>query len=104
MDFGLESYSLIGGILVLHITEFYTLWSMLQEVQIIEETIDTISRKLTSDERYCAASTYLPQLETSPTCIMKPAVWGTIGSPPKCKFFAWLILQNRSWLVDRLTR
>jgi hypothetical protein len=34
---------------------------------------------------------------------MKPVVcinW----APPKLKFFAWLILQNRVWMADRLAR
>jgi hypothetical protein len=34
---------------------------------------------------------------------MKPAVWAN-WAPPKCNTFAWLILQNRMWMADRLIR
>ena len=34
---------------------------------------------------------------------MKKIVW-KVWAPPKCKFFAWLIIQNRVWTADRLRR
>ena len=34
---------------------------------------------------------------------MPRLVWRN-WAPPKCKFFAWLVLQNRIWTADRLVK
>jgi hypothetical protein len=45
----------------------------------------------------------LIQFEARTNSFTKPVAWDD-WAPPKCKFFAWLILQDRVWTVDRLTR
>jgi hypothetical protein len=37
----------------------------------------------------------------NPPCLS--LVWKA-WAPPKCKLFAWLIIQNRVWMADRLER
>ena len=37
------------------------------------------------------------------TTPLKPALWNN-WAPPKHKFFAWLIIQDRVWTADRLQR
>ena len=73
-------------------------------MQLEEGTADTITWKLTNNGKYSAASAYLAQFEPpTTTSFMEPTVWKN-WAPPKCKIFAWLILQNRVWTADRLTR
>jgi hypothetical protein len=33
-----------------------------------------------------------------------PTIVWKLWAPPKCNFFAWLILKNRVWMVDRLQK
>ena len=35
---------------------------------------------------------------------MPTLIWKPSPPPPKCKIFAWLVLQNRVWTADRLDR
>jgi hypothetical protein len=101
-DFWISNLSFEGGILVTHINEFFNLWAKIQGVQLTEEP-DTITWKLTNNAAYSSVSAYLAQFTEPPTSFMKPAVWAN-WTPPKCKTFAWLILQNRVWTTDRLIR
>ena len=102
-DFWIRNLCFEGGISVAHINEFFALWNKLQEVQLVEGASDVITWRFTNNGIYSAASAYLAQFEPQPISIMKPAVWSN-WAPPKCKFFAWLILQNKVWTADRLAR
>ena len=64
---------------------------------------DTILWKFTSHGEYSASTAYMAQFAGHTTSIMPAAVWKG-WAPPKCKFFAWLIIQNRVWTADRLHR
>jgi hypothetical protein len=59
--------------------------------------------EFTATEEYSAASAYNAKFEGMVNSYMMEAVWKT-WSPPKCKLFAWLILQNRVWTADRLQK
>ena len=64
---------------------------------------DTIQWKFTSNGKYSAASAYKAQFLGSTYAPHYKTIWHC-WAPPKCKFFAWLILQNRVWTADRLAR
>jgi hypothetical protein len=85
---------------VAHIYEFYNLSAKIQEVQLTEDP-DIITWKLTSSATYSSTLAYLAQFIEPPTSFMKPAVWAN-WAPPKCKTFAWWILQKLVWSSDLL--
>jgi hypothetical protein len=72
-------------------------------VELLEEegSNDSITWKFTNSGEYSVASAYNAQFEGMTNSYMMKAVWKT-WAPPKCKLFAWLILQNRVWTADRL--
>jgi hypothetical protein len=86
-----------------HVVKFVELWSLIIEVQLVEGSNDGITCKLTNSGEYTAASAYNAQFEGMINSYMMKAVWKT-WAPPKCKLFAWLVLQNRVWTADRLQR
>ncbi|XP_071685055.1 uncharacterized protein [Lolium perenne] len=82
-------------------TQFITLWCMLQNVALLPGTPDAISWTLTADGIYSAGSAYKAQFQGATSCSFKQIVWKA-WVPPKCRFFAWLAVQNRLWTSDRL--
>ena len=79
------------------------LWEKLSSLTLDNDVHDTILWKFTSHEEYSASTAYMAQFAGHTTSIMPAAVWKG-WAPPKCKFFAWLIIQNRVWTADRLHR
>ena len=69
----------------------------------MEGTTDDITWKFTNSGLYTASSAYKAQFEGLPRSTMPEMVWKN-WAPPKCKLFAWLVLQNRVWTADRLHR
>jgi hypothetical protein len=90
-----------NGLTVEHIQQFISLWTRVSQVTFQEGQHDTIIWKLTTSGRYSAASAYKAQFAGTTTIGYMGMVW-EIWAPPKCKFFAWLILQNRVWTADCL--
>ena len=84
-----------------HMAQFVSLWEHLQNITLQPNTADSISWALTSDGIYSAASAYKAQFIGSNLCSFDNLVWKT-WAPPKCRFFAWLVVQNRLWTSDRL--
>ena len=76
--------------------EYYELWVGLREVFLDEGVDDEIVWKLSPSGEYTASSAYKAQLDDSTASKMKSAVWNN-WAPPKHKFFAWLIIQDRVW-------
>uniref|UniRef100_A0A8R7VDU0 Reverse transcriptase zinc-binding domain-containing protein n=1 Tax=Triticum urartu TaxID=4572 RepID=A0A8R7VDU0_TRIUA len=64
---------------------------------------DSITWKFTADGHYSAASAYRAQFIGLVDTDMNQNVWKN-WAPPKCKFFAWLVINNRIWTADRLHR
>jgi hypothetical protein len=89
----ISNLSFEGGIVAAHITEFSNIWTKTQEIHLNDEP-DTITWKLTNDNAYSSAMAYLAQFYAPPTSFMIRTVWNNCPHP-KCKTFAWLILQNR---------
>jgi hypothetical protein len=70
-------------------------------VQLHPNTPDTISWNLTNDRKYTTRSAYRAQFLGSTPTNFNLLIW-KVWAPPKCKFFSWLVIQNRIWTSDRL--
>jgi len=82
-------------------TEYTQLWRVVVQLQLQPNSRDGITRKLTKDGKYSTSSAYKAQFLGSCKTNFCSLIWKT-WAPPKCKFFGWLILQNRVWTSDRL--
>lgn len=95
--------NLLGGLSVEHIEQFCNLWEKIQAVHLHDDLADDIKWNLTANGLYSTASAYKAQFEGSIISPMPKIVWNS-WAPPKCKFFAWLIIKDRVWTADRLQR
>jgi len=84
-----------------HLAEFVQLWGLVQEVPLRNDQADDIKWKFSPAGVYSAKSAYKAQFLGSTAVPALSSIWKT-WAPPKCKFFAWLIFQNRVWTADRL--
>lgn len=62
---------------------------------------DTIIWTRTSSGEYTAKSAYDMPFDGGLASLFPKMVW-KVWAPSKCKFFMWLLLQNRVWTADRL--
>ena len=92
-----------NGLSIAHIEQFADLWEKLSTVVLEEDMEDSITWKFTKDGIYSASSAYKAQFEGLISSDLVKSVWRA-WAPPRCKFFAWLVLQNRIWTSDRLIR
>lgn len=83
--------------------EYFTLWGYVSQVQLQSQQVDNITWKFTQNGQYTAASAYKAQFVGITKIPSIASIWKS-WAPPKCKFFAWLILQNRVWSSDRLAK
>ena len=91
------------GLTVDHITQYIALWGKLENVHLAPDEPDSIVWKLSNNGCYSAKSAYMAQFLSLTSSVMPTLVWKP-WAPPKCKLFAWLVLQNRIWTADRLER
>ena len=75
----------------------------LENVHLAPDEPDSIVWKLSNNGCYSAKSAYMAQFISLTSSVMPTLVWKP-WAPPKCKLFAWLVLQNRIWTADRLER
>ena len=83
------------------VEEFISLWTCLQEVSVQSANEDRINWLQTADGQYTARSTYRMQFLGMASSMTAKITWKT-KAPPKCRFFIWLMLQNRVWTAARL--
>jgi hypothetical protein len=83
------------------IVEFVDLWARLQDIVLLPQQEDKIVWLHTSDGQYTTKSAYEVQFIGSTTSLTAETTWRT-KAPPKCRFFTWLMLQNRIWTAARL--
>lgn len=95
------TFNILAGISVTQLHEFFSLWTMLEEVNISDEVADSVTWNLTSSGNRSTSSAYHAQFEGIVTTTMRPVIRNN-WTPPKCKFFASLIMQDRVWIVHRL--
>jgi hypothetical protein len=91
----------VDSFTVEHMSQFVNLWGLLQGTVLTPGTEDSISWTLTHSDAYTTVSAYKAQFMGSVPCSFKNIVWKA-WAPPKCRFFAWLAVQNRLWTSDRL--
>ena len=91
------------GLSLEHIVQFTRLWEMLQGVQLNADAPDSITWKLSKDGCYSSKTAYKMQFLGQSNSPLSSLVWKP-WAPPKCKIFAWLIIQNRVWTADRLAK
>jgi hypothetical protein len=85
------------------LVEFVELWSKVNEMHLTDGIADDNTGKFTNFGVYTAASSYKAQFEGTINSFMLETVWKN-WAPPKCKLFAWLILQNRASMADLLQK
>jgi hypothetical protein len=82
------------------VRQFVSLWSMVNNVSLTDQP-DAIAWRFTAHGRYTASSAYDVQFIGS----YADLDWQSVRSAQaenKCRFFCWLLLQNKLWKVDRL--
>jgi hypothetical protein len=90
-------------ITVPEIAEYVLLWELVAEAGFNnqDKQEDEILWTRTPDSSYSAKSAYEMQFDDSIGSPFPLNVW-KVCAPSKCKFFIWLLLQNRVWTADRL--
>jgi len=83
------------------IVEYVQLWEELENIALLDSQQDSITWILTPDGTYSAKSAYAMHFIGNTQCQTATQTWKT-KAPPKCKFFIWLMLQNRIWTAARL--
>ncbi|CAD6343674.1 unnamed protein product [Miscanthus lutarioriparius] len=76
------------------ITEFVALWERLQGIELRPSEDDRKIWRHTADGQYMAKSAYQLQFIGTTKSMTADITWAT-KTPPKCRFFSWLMLQNR---------
>jgi hypothetical protein len=69
----------------------------------VKNTLNLIKRKFTLSGLHTAHSAYQAQFCGSTRTNFNNIVWRA-WAPLKCKFFSWLVVQNRVWTADMLAR
>ncbi|WVZ50497.1 hypothetical protein U9M48_001743, partial [Paspalum notatum var. saurae] len=86
-----------------HLQEYCQFWAEVNQLNLAANTTGLIHWKLSPNGQYIAYSAYQAQFVGS-TCTNYNTIIWKVWAPPKCKFFAWLAVQDRIWTADRLAR
>jgi len=83
--------------------EYFDLWTAIDSIRpdLDESSEDTIVWTLESSGQYSSKSAYAIQFAGQVQSSFPALIWNA-WAPPKCKFFLWLLLQNRLWTSARL--
>jgi hypothetical protein len=92
-----------SGITSSHLLEFVTLWNLVGQETLQPHQEDKITWTLTPSGEYTTSSAYKAQFHDLAANQALASIWKT-WAPPKCKFFTWLIFQDRVWTSDRPAR
>ncbi|KAF8701016.1 hypothetical protein HU200_033908 [Digitaria exilis] len=82
------------------INQYVELWGMLQQVQLNDQP-DNIIWRFSANGTYSSSSAYQAQFTANFSDFDWDRLWKT-RAENKCKFFGWLLLQNKLWTNDRI--
>ena len=83
--------------------EYFKLWTAIETagINLDDTSEDKITWTLESSGEYSAKSAYAVQFAGQISSNYPALIWN-VWAPPKCKFFVWLLLQDRLWTAARL--
>jgi hypothetical protein len=90
-DNRIQDINLHAGFTTEHLIRFTTLWNHVAPTVLRPQHVDEITWTLMHHEEYSTASAYKAQFADYTTNLVLASIWKA-WAPPKCKFFAWLIL------------
>jgi hypothetical protein len=85
------------------LTEFISLWNIVEQVQLLPGMPDTFTWRLTADRQYSASLAYGAMFVGSLRPFRAKQIWKT-SAPPRVKFFFWLVMHGRYWMAHRRRR
>lgn len=85
------------------LNEYMALWDRLDRVHLNQEEVDSISWACEANGDFSTRSAYEAKFMGREVTPMAGFTWKS-RAPLRCRFFAWLTLQNRCWTSDRLAR
>jgi hypothetical protein len=90
------------GFTTTHLEQFVTLWTLLAPIELQQQEDDKLTWRFTRSGEYTSSSAYKAQFIGCAKTPELELIWKTWATP-SCRFFVWLILQNRVWTSDSLT-
>lgn len=97
----LDTFNILGGLTPQHVQQFLELWARINQILLDPNIPDEITWKLTLGGCYSTKSAYTLEFLGSTTTNYQKVIWKIPVPPPKCKFFAWIAIQNWLWTLDR---
>jgi hypothetical protein len=92
-----------SNLTIQHLREYIHLCVELQSVHLREDVEDSILWNIMPNGEYTSSLAYLAQFFGSTGTCMNKEIW-KVWATPKIKTFAWLAIQGRLSMVDRLAR
>ena len=92
-------HNLIVQLVKEYLEVFNQVWS--NDTTLTEGVDDTLTWRWTSNGEYSTRLAYITQFNGRISSVAAKLIWKQ-WAPSKCKHFAWLLLQNRIWITDRL--
>jgi hypothetical protein len=85
------------------IQEYVTLWEQISDIQLSENSEDTIRWRWTNDGEYTTQSAYRFQFEGSYSKLRLAPIWKA-KAEAKCRFFAWTLLHKKILTANNLIK
>jgi len=89
-----------GALTVQVILECFLIWDLTRDIQLAENTMDTLCWKWTSDRMFTTTSAYR-SFFIGQHPVERAKLLRKTRAPAKCKFFIWFVLHDRCWTATR---